>query len=252
MPGSRNRLVHLVGRGLRRPGLVVPYLRRRLRNRRLRARAGSHPEFYRAVMADDVRRKSAWGAVGTPGHDRWMALGQLQFDYLTDHGLEPHHRLLEIGCGNLRAGWRFVRYLDAGNYMGVDISPEILLAAHQTIADYELQDKRPVVSLVDGASLQALPAAWFDVVHAHSVFSHTPPDVVEAYLREAWRVLVPAGFFDFTYNPSDADVWGFLDEDFYYPERSLLELCERVGYEARPMTGWRHRQAKIRAVKPAG
>ena len=30
------------------------------------------------------------------------------------HGLRPEHRMLEIGCGNLRAGWRFIGYLDRG------------------------------------------------------------------------------------------------------------------------------------------
>ena len=37
--------------------------------------------------------------------------------------------MLEIGCGNLRAGRLFIDYLDAGNYYGIDISPDILLAA---------------------------------------------------------------------------------------------------------------------------
>ena len=34
----------------------------------------------------------------------------LQFDYLVEHGLKPGHRMLDIGCGNLRAGWRFIDY----------------------------------------------------------------------------------------------------------------------------------------------
>ena len=32
-------------------------------------------------------------------------------------------RMLEIGCGNLRAGRLFIDYLDAGDYYGIDISP---------------------------------------------------------------------------------------------------------------------------------
>ena len=40
-------------------------------------------------------------------------------------------RMLEIGCGNLRAGRLFIDHLDAGDYYGTDISPDILLAAQR-------------------------------------------------------------------------------------------------------------------------
>lgn len=249
MARTRNSLVHLAGRAVREPSLIVPYLRRRLRNRRIRATAGSHPEFYRAVMADDVRRRTARGAVGTARPKRWRAMGKLQFQYLKANGLEPHHRMLEIGCGNLRAGWRFIRYLDAGNYVGLDISPEILLAAQETIVERQLQEKRPVVMLVRGNGLAALPSGWFDVAHAHSVFSHTPLDVIEGYLADLSRVLKPDGFFDFTYNRTDGDSWDFLQEDYYYSLETLTEVAARYGWEARPMPGWEHKQDKIRLTR---
>ncbi len=93
--------------------------------------------YYRAVMRSDAAR-SREAAVGSKSHESWLQLGQLQFDYLLGHGLKPSMRMLEIGCGNLRAGRLFVGYLDAGNYYGIDISPDILLAAHQVVADYGL------------------------------------------------------------------------------------------------------------------
>ena len=36
----------------------------------------------------------------------------MQFDYLVKHGLRPADRILEIGCGNLRAGRLLIDYLD--------------------------------------------------------------------------------------------------------------------------------------------
>lgn len=247
---NRNAIPHLVARALRRPGLVVPYLRRRLRNRRLRAGASGHPEFYRRVMASDVVRKNPRGAVGTPSRERWLALGRLQFDYLLDSGLERSHRVLEIGCGNLRAGWRLIEYLDVGGYTGVDVSPEILLSAQDVLVEYGLQDKLPRLWLVDGTKLPFLPAGHFDVVHAHSVFTHTPLEVVTSYLHEVHRLVKPGGFFDFTYHHSDEDMWDFLGEDFYYPTAALLSLAERVGFDARPMTDWTYKQPKIRVRRP--
>lgn len=239
-------------RGLHRPGLIVPYFRRRLRNRRLAAEATTHPEFYRRVMADDVRSKSPRGAVGTPGKQRWMRIGEMQFDYLTAHGLERRHKLLEIGCGNLRAGWRFISWLEPGSYTGVDISPEILIAANRTLMQRGLQEKIPRLMLYDGLDLGFLPGEHFDVAHAHSVFSHTPPEVVRGVLEGVGRLLKPGGFFDFTYNASDTGaIWGFLNEDYYYPTETLIQIARSLGFDAHPAEGWTYRQEKIRAIKQA-
>jgi ubiquinone/menaquinone biosynthesis C-methylase UbiE len=175
----------------------------------------------------------------------------MQFAYLSSHGLEQGHNLLEIGCGNLRAGWRFIAWLDVGAYTGVDISPEILLAANQTLVQRRLQSKQPRLMLYDGFDLGFIPGNHFDAAHAHSVFSHTPIEVVSRLLGEVWRVLKPGGFFDFTYNRSDTgEVWGFLNEDYYYPTETLIELAGSLGYEASPAEDWRYKQEKIRAVKP--
>ncbi len=196
-------------------------------------------------------RKTAYGAVGTQQPKHWRALGRRQFRFLREHGLERHHRMLEIGCGNLRAGWRFIRYLDAGNYTGIDISPDILLAARTTIVERGLQDKRPVTMLVDGTGLDSLPAGYYDVLHAHSVFSHTPLEVVEGYLAGAARVLADDGFFDFTYNRTDGDTWDFLEEDYYYSTEHLIDVAAKHGFDATPMTGWEHKQDKLRLTRTA-
>ena len=107
--------------------------------------------------------------------------------------------MLEIGCGNLRAGL-FIGYLDAGNYYGVDISPEILLAAQDTVTEFGLQEKLPHLALVRDMKLAFLPAGQFDVVHAHSVFSHCPASVIDECLDNIGRIMAPGGFFDFTFD----------------------------------------------------
>ena len=200
-------------------------------------------------MADDVARRTAYGAVGTQSPERWKKIGRKQFRFLRNHGLERHHRMLEIGCGNLRAGRHFVRYLDAGQYTGVDISPEILLAAQETIVSNELQAKEPRLYLVSGTSLEFLPDAAFDVAHAHSVFSHTPLEVIDAYLAAVHRLLRPGGFFDFTYHHTDQDPWDFLQEDYYYPTQFLLDRARAVGFSGSPMDDWVYSQSKIRLTK---
>jgi hypothetical protein len=93
-------------------------------------------------MFDLVRKKAARLWYGLPpegeagvrliGHREyvgglWDRVGQLQFDFLIARGLRPEHCFLDIACGSLRGGVHFIRYLDKGNYLGLD-KEEVLIA----------------------------------------------------------------------------------------------------------------------------
>jgi ubiquinone/menaquinone biosynthesis C-methylase UbiE len=163
-------------------------------------------------------------------------------------------RMLEIGCGNLRAGRLFIQFLDSGNYYGTDISPDILIAAQRTLTEYKLQRKLPHLSLVSDLRLDFLPDSHFDVVHAHSVFSHSPLTVIDECLAHVGRVMVPGGFFDFTFDETTGAEHQVLREDFYYRAQTLLDLAGRHGLEAAYLADWAqtgHHQSKIRVTRPA-
>ena len=127
-PNDRSRLTFMLRYAARHPERIVPHARRLARDAVLRLRNRDHVSYYRAVMKSDTARGDE-GAVGSHTHDSWLKIGQMQFDYLVSHGLKPGIRLLEIGCGILRAGRLFIDYLEPGDYYGIDISPDILLAA---------------------------------------------------------------------------------------------------------------------------
>ncbi|MDB1086357.1 class I SAM-dependent methyltransferase [Streptomyces sp. ACA25] len=251
---NRASIAHKARYAVRNPAKVAPYLRRTARNAVLRVKHRDHVSYYRAVMASDAGR-SPEAAVGSRSHERWLALGEMQFDYLKGHGLSPEHRMLDIGCGNLRAGWRFIDYLEPGHYYGIDISPDILISAKQTLTAYALQDKLPHLTITGDLTLDFLPSEHFDVVHAHSVFSHSPIGVIEECLSHVGRVLTPDGFFDFTFDRTEGTEHQVLGEDFYYRTETLLGLARRHGLEARFMDDWEklpHGQSKIRVTRRAG
>jgi SAM-dependent methyltransferase len=235
--GNRSSLLHQIRYALRHPERVPAHARRALRDALLRLRYRDHIAYYRAVMASDTAR------------EQWTRIGRLQFDYLVEHGLRPHHRMLEIGCGNLRAGRLFIDHLDAGHYYGIDISPHILLAAQDTLVAEKLQPKLPYLALADDLTFAFLPDAHFDVVHAHSVFSHSPLHVIEECFAHVGRILAPGGFFDFTFDRTEGEEHQVLHEDFYYRTRTLTDLAARHGLHARFMDDWEqlpHRQSKMR------
>jgi SAM-dependent methyltransferase len=247
---NRSRLSFKIGYAARHPGRVLPYAQRLGRDLWLRLHAHDHLSYYRAVMRSDAAR-SHQAAVGSKTRESWLKIGQLQFDYLLGHGLKPGARMLEIGCGNLRAGRLFIGYLDAGNYYGIDISPDILLAAQGTVAEFGLQDKLPHLTLVQDMKLAFLPAGQFDVVHAHSVFSHSPAEVIDECLASIGRLMAPDGFFDFTFDRTSGAEHQVLREDFYYRTETLVKLAAKHGLAARFMADWEglgHPQSKMRVT----
>ncbi|MFC9242484.1 class I SAM-dependent methyltransferase [Streptomyces sp. NPDC057136] len=252
LTANRTSLTHKVSYAMCNPARIAPYVKRTARDSWLRLKHPNHVDYYRAVMASDTSR-SPEAAVGSQTHDRWLALGKMQFDYLKEHGLTPQHRMLDVGCGNLRAGWRFIEYLDTGNYYGIDISPEILMSAKETLTKYGLQGKLPHLTITQDLKLDFLPDRHFDVVHAHSVFSHSPIEVIDECFAHVGRVLAPCGFFDFTFDRTVGTEHQVLREDFYYRTETLIALAAKHGLCARLMDDWekrRHGQSKIRVSSP--
>ena len=248
---NRSRLGYKIAYAVRNPDRLSGYARRRGRDTWLWLTTRDHVSYYRAVMRSDATRSSDL-AVGSKSREAWLQAGQAQFDFLAGHGLKPDMRMLEIGCGNLRAGRLFIDYLDPGNYYGIDISPDILLAAEGVVGQYGLQAKLPHLALVRDLRLEFLPDGQFDVVHAHSVFSHSPIEVIAECLAHVGRVMAPGGFFDFTFDRTDGEEHQVLREDFYYRTRTLTDLAQRHGLEATFMADWEtlpHDQSKIRVTR---
>jgi SAM-dependent methyltransferase len=241
---DRSRLSYEVGYALQHPRRALRYAR---------YLGSDHLSYYRAAMRSGAARSPEL-AVGSRSREEWLKHGQLQFDYLLKQGLRPSDRMLEIGCGNLRAGRLFIDYLDAGNYYGLDISPDILLAGQRTLAEFGLQEKHPQLFPVSDLKFGFLPSSHFSVVHAHSVFSHSPVQVISECMAHIGRVMVPGGIFDFTFHRTDGAEHHLLGWAFYYRSETLLELARSHGLDARIMTDWKQfggPQSKIRVTLPS-
>lgn len=50
----------------------------------------------------------------------WDEIGQLQFSFLLDKGLQPDSFLLDIACGSLRLGVKAIPYLRPSHYLGIE------------------------------------------------------------------------------------------------------------------------------------
>jgi SAM-dependent methyltransferase len=128
----------------------------------------------------------------------WDEMGALQRDFLVGQGLRPSDTLLDVGCGSLRGGLHFVRYLDAGHYCGLDRNHALLKAGGRELALAGLAGKGAVL-LQDDAFRFSRFDRTFDYALAQSVFTHLPFNVIMRCLSEMETALKPGGRFYATF-----------------------------------------------------
>lgn len=98
----------------------------------------------------------------------------------------PHADVLEIGCGNGATTRLIMQHVRPARLVGIDMSPVFVKMANEAFAG------EPGVSFTVGdAAATAQPSLFFDLVIAHTVYSHLVDP--QAALAEAHRVLKPGG-----------------------------------------------------------
>jgi SAM-dependent methyltransferase len=123
----------------------------------------------------------------------WRIDREVQVQALEKLGLQPSHRLLEIGCGPLQAGAPLIRFLEPGCYTGVDISAERLAAASDVICRFGLEHREPRLVLSDDFGLDQLEPQSFDRIWSFHVVIHFPLALVYSYMRAVATLLKPDG-----------------------------------------------------------
>lgn len=126
-------------------------------------------------------------------------------------GLQPHDRILDVGCGIGRKTLPLTGYLDAfGSYDGLDLVKTGITWCRQHITPrhgnfrfqwIDVYNRRYNTQGRQQASAYRFPfpASWFDLVIMTSVLTHVLPDVLDHYLAETSRVLKPGGRCFITY-----------------------------------------------------
>ena len=133
----------------------------------------------------------------------WDEIGVLQLNFLQQHGLMPDHHLLDVGCGALRGGVHFIRYLEAGHYCGIDINASLIAAGEKELEPENLLVKHPNL-LVNEQFEFGRFGRTFDYAMAVSVFTHLPMNHIVRCLAEIRKALGNGGLFFATFFESPA------------------------------------------------
>ncbi|KAG6701916.1 hypothetical protein I3842_07G009500 [Carya illinoinensis] len=119
--------------------------------------------------------------------------GRDVFEFLAQSThLTPDSRVLEIGCGTLRVGQHFIRYLNSEHYNCLERDELSLMAAFR----YELPSqgllyKRPLIVKGEDMDLTRFSGVVYDLIYASAVFLHMPDNLVWTGLERLARQLKP-------------------------------------------------------------
>ena len=172
-------------------------------------------DYTRPFTAEEVRAGRHREQAGS----LWRRLGRLQLDFLVSQGLRPSSRLLDVGCGPLRGGIRFVDYLEPGNYYGLDVNASLLDAGYDVELPDSLRAKLPRDHLRATDRFECDFGVEFDFAIAQSLFTHISLSQVRLCLYRVAHTMRPGGRLFATFFEASADfpLDGVLDGD--HPRR---------------------------------
>jgi len=186
----------------------------------------------------------------------WDEIGKLQFEFLIKEGLKPEHFLLDVGCGSLRGGVHFIRYLDRGRYYGIDMEESLLDAGKGILKKNKLGHKKPTLVEMSNFNLSSL-GQDFDYALAQSLFTHLPLNSIIKCVMHIDKVLVKGGRFYATFFESSegkkhldpvmhphtngTEFATYFDRDpYHYDFETFKWVCEGTGLRVERIGEWGH------------
>jgi len=186
----------------------------------------------------------------------WDEIGRLQFDFLVAEGLKPNHAFLDLGCGVLRGGLHFVRYLDPAGYYGIDANPDMIAGANLELEAAGLTSRDAHLRFTNEFDIAF--GQPFDYGLALSVFTHISLNSIYHALANISAQFADGGRFYATYFPgpvgperftpirhasfeghgrvttlADADPYHYAFEDFE-------QLCTLLPLRVENIGDWAH------------
>lgn len=142
-------------------------------------------------------------------------------------GLQPYHKVLEIGCGVLHHARYLIPYLDAGGYHGIDPNEWLRYMAIQQDSKFKelLTEKEAKFSSNKKFHSDEF-GGNFDYIFSHSVLSHASEEQFELYLQQNYKDLKPTGISVASFRlggDSHAVQWHYPDTT-HYSQQTVSDL----------------------------
>lgn len=203
---------------------------------------GTFADFYAADAEEKIRKGRShatlglrsW-AKGRAGPVEWdqstfPQRGRENWQQIVALGLQPGMRCVDYGCGSLRLGQHAIRYLDLGNYWGIDVSAAFYCEGLKLLPGELLTQKRPRFAVIADPLLAEIRAWSPDFIFANAVLQHVPPEELALFFRRLAAMMTPASRAYILFVATDRDTKQIKGMSWAYPaERIAREAGAELG-----------------------
>lgn len=194
---------------------------------------GTFEEYYVARVLESIERGAPHPTLG--GNLRsgpFEEAGRDVFEFLRGEGLQPSDICVDYGCGSLRVGQHLMRYLDPGNYWGLDVTDRFIAMGRELVGEETLRRAKPHLHRITPEVRARVADANPDVLLANAVLPHVRPVGLDRLLRLIASVMGPS---------TRAYIGARLaqrveqtgNRSWRYSEDRLRQGLDRAGLEAR-------------------
>lgn len=148
--------------------------------------------------------------------DFWSSGADRAARYFKRMRLMPHHRVVDYGCGSLRLGAHFIRFLNPGCYFGLDVVPDFFRIGQELIGEELVREKAPAFRVIESAAIAEAATFSPDFVFSTAVCIHVHPDELPQYFANLVQIASKPGarlFMDAAVSPkpvrSRYDSWAW-------------------------------------------
>ena len=106
-------------------------------------------------------------------------------------GCQPHHVVVDYGCGSLWIGEAFMDYLEPGNYVGLDVADGFYVEALTRFPDGYIAERRPMLRVIAPDSLREVRDRKPDFILSTGVLMHVPPEDLTSYFAGLTAIALP-------------------------------------------------------------
>jgi hypothetical protein len=153
-------------------------------------------------------------------------------------GCQPHHVVVDYGCGSLWIGEAFMNYLDPGNYVGLDVTDGFYGEALTRFPEGFVAARRPMLRVISADSLREVRDRKPDFILSTGVLMHVAPEELAGYFAGLTAIALPHTRIEIAYRATLFSGWE--PPRFWRHSRfAIASALRALGYKAR--YGARHR-----------
>lgn len=205
---------------------------------------GSYTQFY----VQEVRRQIDAGMMkhSNLGLDvdvaRMKRSGQRILEEFKRTGCQPHHVIVDYGCGSLWIGEAFMDYLEPGNYVGLDVVDGFYAEGLTRFPEGYVAARRPMLRVIAPDSLREVRDRKPDFILSTGVLMHVAPEDLADYFAGLTAIALPHTRIEIGYQVHWFSGWE--------PPRFWRHSRFAIGSVLAPL-GYRARYAAKHRIVPA-